>query len=360
MEPSVHRMKIVIRTDSSLTLAGGHLSRCLALAGRLRDGGASVTFLCRDLEGSLFHWIDTAGFPLRRLPPGDLGDIEECALTEEVLHARGQTDWLIVDCYHLELGWESSLRKYARRIMVIDDIGDRSHDCDLLLDQNLHHNPEALYRDKIKNPICRKLFGPKYSLLRPEFAIRRDEVNPRGGDIRRILVSLGSTDRHNLTEAVLEAAALPQFADVTFDIVLGPNNTRAKRLQGKFGRRPNWIYHAPAPDMAALMGRADLAIGGAGMTTWERCCLGLPTLFIAGSDNEIPLAKAAEKTGIGKYMGKYDSIRPETIADSIDDAGRHPDILIAWSAQAYDLVDGRGTERVCEAIYEYSPREAVR
>jgi UDP-2,4-diacetamido-2,4,6-trideoxy-beta-L-altropyranose hydrolase len=291
---------------------------------------------------------------------GDSADTEDYTLTAEIFHIQGYVDWLIVDCYHLDLRWESSLRKYAERIMVIDDIGDRNHDCDLLLDQNLHDNPEALYRDKIKNPTCRKLFGPKYALLRPEFATRRNETKPRGGNIERILISLGSTDQHNLTEIVLEAATLPQFADVTFDIVLGPNNPRAKRLQGKFGKRPNWIYHAPAPNMAALMCRADLAVGGAGITTWERCCLGLPTLFIAGSDNEIPLAKAAEKSGIGRYMGNYHSIKPEIIADAIDDVSHHPDVLNAWSVQAFDLVDGRGTERVCEAIYEYSPQEAAR
>jgi UDP-2,4-diacetamido-2,4,6-trideoxy-beta-L-altropyranose hydrolase len=353
-------MKIVIRTDSSLTLAGGHFSRCLALARRMRDDGASVMFLCRVLEGSLFRWIDEAGFPLHRLSLGDSLDTEDYTLTEEVLRAQGYVDWLIVDCYHLDLQWESPLCKYAGRIMVIDDIGDRDHDCDLLLDQNLHDNPEALYRDKIKNPACRKLFGPKYALLRPEFAIRRNKAKPRGGNIGRMLISLGSTDRHNLTEIVLEAAAFPQFAEVAFDIVLGPNNWGATRLQEKFGKRPNWKFHAPAPDMAALMCRADLAIGGAGITTWERCCLGLPTLFIAGSDNEIPLAKTAEKTGIGRYIGNYHSINPEIIADAIDDVSHHIDMMKAWSANAFDLVDGRGTERVCEAIYEYSPQEAAR
>src|SRR5690606_32001299 len=194
------RMKVALRTDASMRIGTGHLMRCLTLADALRDAGARTRFVCRALPHGLREVVIGRGHELVELPSvcgstaggGDgrgapvasphtalehadwLGTTQEedAAATCDALDDGAVWDWLAVDHYAIDARWETRLRTAARRILAIDDLADRRHDCDALLDQNLHAGMHARY-DGLVPDACVRLVGPRHALLRPEFAAAR-------------------------------------------------------------------------------------------------------------------------------------------------------------------------------------------
>src|SRR5690606_12034475 len=108
-------------------------------------------------------------------------------------------DWLVADHYALDAKCELALINVVGRIMVIDDLANRPHECVLLLDQNLGRL-ESDYDDLLPEN-CQRLIGPHYALLRPEFAELRELSLKRRQPpkLKRILVFLGGVDRTNVT-----------------------------------------------------------------------------------------------------------------------------------------------------------------
>jgi UDP-2,4-diacetamido-2,4,6-trideoxy-beta-L-altropyranose hydrolase len=346
-------MKILIRADSSSTIGGGHLMRCLSLAERLRRDGAAVILAARDLPGSQGEMVEERHFELVRV--GDGPEVEEM---KKVFDATGRVNWMIVDHYGYNDQTESPLRSYSDHIMVIDDLANRRHDCDLLLDQNLYPDAETRYKDLVPAS-CRKLFGPNYALLRHEFPAAHENLRHRDGIIRHLLITMGGADPRDITSTVLQAIELLDWPELTMDIVIGPSNPRFDKIRRICPPPPRARIHHPAKDMAALMAKADLCIGTAGSTTWERCCLGLPTIFIASGDCEAPIAQAADTAGIGKYIGRYNEVWPEMIAGELENLKKRPELILNWSRKASKLVDGRGVKRVCREIYIIRPAEVL-
>lgn len=201
-------MKIVIRTDASVNIGSGHVARCLTLADKLKENAADVTFICREHAGSLCDYIAKQDFPVLKLPAGTfdpsldgteplhhaawLGVTQEADADASInlLKRLGKADWLIVDHYALDARWETRLRPYTGKIMVIDDIADRLHDCELLLDQNLYQNMDSRYRRLVPEN-CVQLLGSRYALLKPAFGVVRKRLPARDGKVKRILVFMG-------------------------------------------------------------------------------------------------------------------------------------------------------------------------
>lgn len=348
-------MKVVIRTDSSSTIGSGHLMRCLTLASGLRRLGATIAFVCRNLPGNFCRKLEEGNFSIHRIGDDEAAIIRDTDVAvgemKEILRGEGRVDWLIVDHYALDKRWERSLRKKNLHIMVIDDRANRSHDCDLLLDQNFFPDAETRYDDLVPAH-CQKLFGPRYALLRPEFAEARGQLRQRDGSIKRILITMGGADPNNVTPRVLEAVKLLDRSDITIDVIVGTANEHGDEIESVSSELPVCNIHYEAKNMASLMAEADLCIGAGGSTTWERCCLGLPALFIAASDNDIEIARSAGEAGIGKYLGTFEEISPQKIVDELQILIEQPDLLRKWGTKAASLVDGLGLERVCQAMME--------
>lgn len=225
-------MHVVFRTDASLTIGTGHVTRCLTLAKALRESGAQTLFICREHEGHLCNHIEEQGFAVHRLPSPRKGFVpDDVSAHAAWLGATWQEDadstvaaitslqmkpeWLIVDHYGIDQRWEERLRPLVNRIMVIDDLADRHHDCDILLDQNLVPDLEIRY-DSLIPEGCTRLLGPDYALLQPIYAELHDRIPPREGPIRRTLISFGGADSDNLTGRALEAviSLKRQYIDV--------------------------------------------------------------------------------------------------------------------------------------------------
>jgi UDP-2,4-diacetamido-2,4,6-trideoxy-beta-L-altropyranose hydrolase len=256
-------------------------------------------------------------------------------------------DWIVVDHYALDERWESTVRKCCKKLMVIDDIADHQHDCDVLLDQNFYADMQTRYLSKAPAH-CQFFLGPRYALLREEFRVMREKVKVRTGDIKKILVFFGGVDTNNYTSLALQALS---ELDITLqvNVVIGSQHPNREQIQQACIHH-GFICHIQTTHMAELMAEADLAIGAGGSASWERCCLGLPALLIAVSGNQIDIAKSLDSIGACYYLGEKDSVNSSSIQHSFNELLVAPDQVLSISQQAFSLVDGLGLNRVSEAL----------
>lgn len=339
-------MRVALRADASTALGAGHVMRCLALADELRRQGAATQFLCRRQVGDLGELIEAHGHPLIRLPAeaaDPRADAEQC------LVALDPVDWLVVDHYRLDAAWETALRAKARRILAIDDLADRRHDCDLLLDQN--HRPEAETRYAgLLPPACVGLYGPRYALLRSDFAACRASAPRRDGKVKRILVFFGGADAEGVSLMALEALRQLSHPGIAIDVVVGGVNPHLPRVETACRALPGAVLHVQSDDMAGLMVKADLAIGAGGTSSWERCCLGLPCLTLGIAENQYGPAAALAEAGAQVYLGPAATIGPTRLAALLAQVIELPEWLRHMASQGMALVDGRGTARVAARL----------
>lgn len=306
-------MNIVFRTDSSTAIGSGHVMRCLTLAKRYRREGHTVSFVMRALPSNLVAFAEREGFAVHALPyvksrqmlTGYLAWLtvtqeEDAQETAAVLRMMGQVDRLVVDHYALDAAWETVCRPYAREIMVIDDLANRRHDADLLLDQNFYKNAAERY-DGLVPADCRLLLGPQHALLRDEFY----EMQPRRrtGKLHNILVFYGGSDLMDETSKALRALLSMNLHDVDINVVVGKANPQKADVRKRCADHENVRYHCQIENMAELMNAADLALGAGGAATWERLALGLPSIVTAIADNQIEICENCARAGLIDYLG---------------------------------------------------------
>jgi len=297
-------MNITIRADASEEMGTGHVMRCLTLADELKRRGAEVTFICRDLLPILRERIEQARHALRMLSPAAANEPPndgpphahwlkahwrtDAEHTQAVLREIGGVDWLVVDHYALDARWERQMRPQAARIMVIDDLADRAHDCDLLLDQTPGRAEED-YRELVPDA-CKLLTGAQYALLRPEFARLRPSAirrRQRQEKVQRILVNFGGSAPEEISRKVLWAIAEAAPADIIVDFATGTSDPDAAGLTALAKEMPQEVnFHGFDADMAQLMHDADLAIGAGGVSALERACMGLPSIVLLLAENQ--------------------------------------------------------------------------
>lgn len=357
--------KILIRTDASIQIGTGHVMRCLTLADELR--GADVIFVCREFAGNLCGYIEEKGYAVHRLPVSDAPeqDVEtnlkhsawlgadwqaDAGQVEEIIKDLDTLpDWLVVDHYALDERWEGYLRPYCKKIMVIDDLADRVHDCDLLLDQNFYDNLERRY-DGLVPAWCKKLLGPKYALLRPEFREARKNLRKRDGHVKRIMIFFGGSDPTNETSKALEAVRLLNRPDIAVDVVVGSANPNKDQINELCAVMMDVTYHCQISNMAMIMSDADLFIGAGGSTTWERCCLGLPSLVVTLADNQVGIAKGLEKAGAGIDLGRYENFSVKQYTQALKDILQNKNKMLCLSEQGQRLVNGKGIQKIVRAM----------
>ena len=361
---------ILFRCDASLSIGSGHLMRCRTLARELQRRGAEITFLCRRQPGDLVTLLEQE-FPVLALPEQPLepcyglegrelygawlgcSQTIDAAQCLEALAQAGITSasWLVADHYGLDARWEAQLLgglaggAAAPKLLVIDDLADRPHQADLLLDQNFFGEATEQRYQGLVPPQCRQLLGPHYALLGLEYAQLHPLV-PQRTELRRVLVFFGGVDPANLTCRALEALIDPALAHLAVDVVLGRQSPYRQVVEELVARRPYTTLHGPLPSLAGLIARADLAIGAGGATTWERACLGLPSLVVAIAANQLPFAQALDQAGYLKLLGDGASVNAEQIRS----------VLLARIAEQYadegghDLTDGWGVSRLSMAM----------
>ena len=354
-------MRIAFRTDASKRIGTGHVMRCLALAEALQARGAQLTFVCRELDGHLGDAIRKAGHGCALLPRAaqletagngtahadwlEVSAETDAAQTRLELDRLGGVDWLVVDHYALDADWQRRQRPAARNILVIDDLADRPHDADALLDPL----PAGAGRYAGRVPRrCRLLLGPGYALLREEFARARIGVQPRTA-LRRLFVSFGGVDAAGDSGRAIDALALLGSDAPDADVVAGGSNPQAGALRARCAALPRVRFHHAVGNVAELMAAADFALGAGGVMTWERASVGLPALVIPVAHNQEPGAAALEAAGGGITLAPA-LATPERIAQRLAELRAAPERLRAMSAQCLALTEGLGAARVAQLL----------
>lgn len=323
--------KAYFRVDSSNFIGSGHLMRCLTLAEELKEKNYKIYFICRELPGNMIDLIENKGYRVKKLSrirdidyqPVD-GDYaswlgvsweEDARETIEVIKGENP-NWLIIDHYALDIRWEREIRPYVQKIMVIDDLANRYHDCDVILDHNLAENMETRY-DNLVPSHCKKLLGPDYLLLRPEFREARKKLKKRDGKVKRILIFLGGADHQNITEKAVKAFLMLERPDIVADVVVGKANPYKERIKALCDKHPNLNYHCQVENMAELMLKADLAIGAGGTAAWERCYLKLPTIAVSVAENQKAFLHYMEQKNSVFYIGSSEEITEKKIFEGL-------------------------------------------
>lgn len=317
-------MNIAFRVDASSLMGVGHVMRCLVLADGLRVLGNQVMFICRMYPGNSINYIKNKGFIVHELPfvysevysrqPFSnnykkwlwLNQNQDAIDTVNALQ-QNSVDWLVIDHYSLDLTWERQLKNYVKKIMVIDDLANRKHECDLLLDQNFYFNAEFRYNNLVPAN-CQKLLGPKYILLREEFSEIRDKrkllKKSTTHEIKKIMLFMGGADTLNATQKIIDILfSMPNLVDYSIDIVIGENNSFKDKIKSYIENKQFFNYHVQPSYYNELLINADLVIGSGGSSVWERCYIGLPSIIFSIAENQILVCESAHQYGAHIYLG---------------------------------------------------------
>ncbi|MDR2006612.1 MAG: UDP-2,4-diacetamido-2,4,6-trideoxy-beta-L-altropyranose hydrolase [Acidaminococcales bacterium] len=338
------KQSIVFRVDSSAQIGGGHLMRCLTLAEMLKKE-AKITFVCRDLPGNTAFLAESRGFDLKLMPfHGEspaLGGYEkwltippdmDAAETQEAV--REKAACLVVDHYALGLEWERKLRPYTEKIIVIDDLADKPHDCDILTNQSFEPELSQKY-DGLTPAGCRKFLGREYALLREEFYLARKSLRRRTGELRNVLIFFGGGDYGGETGKVL--LALESAPGLTANVVVGGGNERKDEIERLCASLPWAKFHCQIDYMAALANEADLAIGAGGLAAVERCFLGLPSLIVSVADNQEAGGKMFAALGFAEYLGNSSDVAALAWREAVLRYKREPGRLLRMSQAALNV-----------------------
>jgi UDP-2,4-diacetamido-2,4,6-trideoxy-beta-L-altropyranose hydrolase len=256
----------------------------------------------------------------------------------------GGCDLLVVDHYGLDARFERACRPWAKTILVIDDLADRPHDCDILLDQT--PGRQASDYASLVPGNCTVLAGSQFALLDPRFRQARERLGAPNDQVRRVLVSFGGTDPAGATRRALEALAVAKLG-AAVDVVLGTASADMGQIQQLAAQLdPPDAVHVSVDDMAGMIARADMAIGAGGVSALERCCLGMPSITITIADNQRKLADELAQAGATENLGPVSKLRLGDIADAVSGLASDPAWRRKMRAAALAVADGLGVARV--------------
>jgi UDP-2,4-diacetamido-2,4,6-trideoxy-beta-L-altropyranose hydrolase len=352
-------MNVFFRVDSATHMGSGHLMRCLTLAEALRDQDVQVSFVCRELSGNLIALLRTKKIPVLVLPAPTINLVKptsdyvtwlgmsQAEDAAQTILALGdiRPDWLIVDHYGLDVVWEKTLRSNCGRLMVIDDMANRLHDCDVLLDQNYSIDSDQRYKALVPKS-CHVLLGPSYALLRKEFQILRQQQADRCKTLKQLLIFFTAGDDQGETLKAMQGIALFGKAEQV-DVVIGKVNPDMHAIKVMCVAK-NWRYHCQVDYMPRLIAKADLVIGAGGSSNWERCALGTPALVVILAENQATVAQALDSAGVVINLGFNAKMQATDYATALNSIT--PQRLASLSEQASRLVDAKGVQRVIEIL----------
>jgi UDP-2,4-diacetamido-2,4,6-trideoxy-beta-L-altropyranose hydrolase len=329
--------RVVFRADASPDIGAGHVMRCQTLAFEFAELGWGVIFASRQMTPENAYQRIVLSGPKEKEP-------EEIAAGLD-----GPVDLLVVDTYEWQARLEQRCRRWANKILVIDDLANRKHDCDVLMDQTLGRSDEDYA--SLTPSGARLMMGVDYALIRREFRNQRSEALARRNEpVKKILVSIGGTDTENLVERILTGIAEAGL-DVVVDLAISDatsNLESIRELIAKLGKK--YRLHLNADNMAQLMKHADLSIGAAGGTSWERCCMGLPSVIVVRAENQQHIAKNLSKAAAVLNLGNSETVTSAGIGQAIKDLSVDRDRRVKMSQAAAALCDGSGVRRVIESV----------
>ena len=365
-------MKVLIRTDASNLIGSGHVIRCLTLGHYLQESGCDVAYACRELPGHLCDLIESHGFAVYRMEPpqeyqhsrqGSVDDYsawlgvsaeQDAQETRAILARLGeQVDWIVLDHYSLDRSWEERLRSLCGYVAVIDDLANRPHDCDLVIDQNFYLDSLTRYNSLVSEG-CRKLLGPQYAILRPEFIRARRRLTERDGKVSEILAFFGGFDSTGETVKFLQAVHQASRDEYTVNLVVGNSNARRDEIEQMASGMSNVKCMTNVTSMSEFMLTADFAFGAGGTTTWERCFLGLPTGTVEVADNQGKMLRDMASVGAVVHLGRAETVTAESYEQVLREVRGDPDRVMSISRTCLEIMGDNLLEQNCPMAYAMS------
>ena len=358
-------MNIVIRVDASIEMGTGHVMRCLTLADEFKKQSITSRFICRNINGHMGKLIRSKGYEVVLLPSPESKDIKTSNNAKwlrvsveqdanETSDALGdQIDLLIIDHYGIDYRWHEILRPRVKKIFVIDDLADRQLDCDFLLNQNIGYDTSS-YKGLVPSQ-CQLLIGVHFILLRPQFSqyrVKTIGARLKVNEVKRILIFMGGYDPRGLVSQIVKALSQVQMRNqINFDLIVNETLPTLELLleQIKADGLPITLL-TNVDNMAEVMSIADIAIGAGGSASWERCCLGLPTLLISIADNQQNNVRhlVAKKAAID--LGDRDCLSTKVLIDALDGIISKPELVNNMTKHALNICDGLGVYRVVQKL----------
>ncbi len=338
-------MKVAIRADASAAIGLGHLKRCLSLAQALRAQGAEVSLAWRRIDVDCAPTVEAAGFASLCIGagrvPGELIDVRD------FLAAVPAADLIVADHYALGQRWHRVARERSgARLAAIDDVADRTLDVDWLIDPNFSADPQAKFAGRI-GAATRVLAGPGHALLAPAYAAApRCAVHEA---VRSIGIFMGGTDAANVSMLAWRALRESLGFRGGIEIATTSGNPNLPALREAAARDAGTRLALGQPDLAAFFARHDLQIGAGGGATWERCCIGAPTLAVIAADNQRPVLLPLQDLGVLRVLADEPPSQA-TIAAAARELIEHPAQRRRLAERAKALVDGLGAARVATAL----------
>lgn len=354
-------MQFIFRADASIQIGSGHIMRCLCLAEELKKHNAQIYFIVRYLPEYLRKIILEKGFHVFYLPesPFETDDLfhstwlgvsqkDDAISTLNIIQKlKVKPDWLIVDSYALDERWEKTVKPAVDKVLVIDDLADRVHDCDVLLDQNQYLNLEGRYVDKVKST-TKLLLGAHFSILRDEFIEQKKYVHVRGNEVKRVFLFFGGMDQFNYTGKILKALQTVLSKNIKVDVVIGQLHPDKQNIM-HICLVNGYQCYVQVSNISELMAQADIAIGAGGSACWERCCVGLPSLAFAIAENQIQLTKDAGYQKI-IYSPEIDLNNSNAVAIEINNFIKNSLLRKQISINCLNLVDGLGKQYIVSQL----------
>tara|TARA_R100000935_G_scaffold19518_1_gene37501 strand:+ start:12152 stop:13243 length:1092 start_codon:yes stop_codon:yes gene_type:complete len=362
-------MNVVFRCDASIQIGTGHVMRCLTLADELTSQGAKCYFICREHKGNLIDFITQKGYEVYKLEAIPLNNSNRDEAESTLSHSEWlgtsqaedakqsidivstiQPKWLVIDHYALDSYWEKKLRTYCNKILVIDDLADRKHDCDVLLDQNFLPNFKKRY-DGLVSDRTIQLLGPSYTILKNEyFKIRAFERQIEPFVKPQVLVNFGGIGNFRLLSIFINAANQnPQFKYAIITGALEPEQFKQLEdiIAGDHITLSNYTTEMPK-----LMSQSQFAIGACGSTVWERFCLGLNSALVEMAENQHPLITYLESERLIDNLGHKDILSSTKISSFLNSLDIKSPTYSKRKERIMNLVDGLGAQRISNVIYK--------
>ena len=355
------KKNLFIRVDAGMQIGDGHFLRCLTLVDRLKKEFRQITFISNQLPKHFFQIIEKNDFKIYKIDGYSHIQEEKIEMqlkkqliqkdfiqTKKIIEKyKNSSNWLIVDHYGIDYVWEKNIRENIEKIIVIDDLANRKHDCDILIDQNFYKKMEKRY-SKLIPSFCKQFLGPKFSLLRPEFLNARKNLK-RKNKFERILISFGGSDPSNETTKVL-SAIIDLGKKYKIDVIVGTNNPNKKQIMKLCSKFPFCDFYEQVENISKYMKKADLALGAGGSTTWERCCLGLPTIVVNLSKDQEKITENLSKIGCVINLGSAEKTTKLDYVKALNEINSKK--LRKISKKCLVLVDGKGVKRIENKIFQ--------
>ena len=339
--------RILVLADCGAEVGGGHVMRCLALAQALMARGAACAFMSPPDVARVLDAFAPPGVDRQTAGAGPLHEL--IAATARAAEAW-RADVVLVDHYGVDARQEQLLSAGARRLVCIDDLADRPHACDLVIDPTLGREAAAYL--PLTPEGCQIMTGPQYALLRPEYALARPAALARRRPAQppqRLLVSLGLMDLRGITGRVMNLLG-SELDALEVDVVVGSGATSLTWLRHRAERNERLRVHVDTRDMAGLIAAADIAVGAGGASAWERAALGLPSLGLILAANQAAATLELDRQGAVLAVEARDKAFAEALPAAFRRLAASAELRVQLSQASAALCDGKGAERAADAM----------